>query len=224
MASRALYALSASRFPSGNSRALGEFELESPRLAPFIYGFMGYTVAWWILFKRYFMGSWLSTLEHELTHGLFAVLTLHKILEVKTSYLSGGHIRYTGGGNWLITISPYFFPTLSFIIMGILALLDSGQTPWLNLTLGISVAYHIRTSTWKETHWGQSDLKEVGYFYSFLFYPRPISSPILRYWPSYWVAASNWFNLFHLSKKPCHGTYKHLFQLDRPMCEALHGL
>ena len=145
-------------------------ELDSLRVAPFIYGFVGYTILWWLLFKRYFMGSWLSTLEHELTHGLFAVLTLHKVIEVKTSYLSGGHIRYSGGGNWLITISPYFFPTLSFIIMGILAVIDSGQTPWLNLALGISVSYHI-TSTWKETHFGQSDLKEVGYFYSFLFLP-----------------------------------------------------
>ena len=58
-----------------------------------------------------------------------------------------------------------------------LTFLDSGQNPWLNLSLGISVAYHI-TSTWKETHWGQSDLKEVGYFYSFLFLP---SANIISY-------------------------------------------
>ena len=61
-------------------------ELASERLTPFVTGFLGYTIAWWILFKRYFMGSWLSTLEHELTHGLFAILTLHRILEIKTSY------------------------------------------------------------------------------------------------------------------------------------------
>ncbi len=156
---------------------LEDSQLESPQVAPFITGFVGYTIAWFILFKRYFMGSWLSTLEHELTHGLFALLTLHKILEVKTSYNSGGHIRYSGSGNWLITISPYFFPTVSFLIMAVLTFLDSGQNPWLNLSLGISVAYHI-TSTWKETHWGQSDIKEVGYFYSFLFLP---SANIISY-------------------------------------------
>ena len=149
---------------------LDRSELESPQVAPFLFGFVGYSIAWVILFRRYFMGSWLSTLEHELTHGLFAVLTLHDILEIKTSYVSGGHITYTGGGNWLISIAPYFFPTISFAIMGILALLDSGAHPWLNLLLGLSVSYHI-TSTWKETHWGQSDIKEVGYLYSFLFLP-----------------------------------------------------
>ena len=152
-------------------------ELESPQVAPFIYGFMGYAAAWFILFKRYFVGSWISTLEHELTHGLFALITFHKVLEVKTSYLSGGHIRYSGGGNWLITIAPYFFPTLSFIIMGILSLAASSEAPWLNLALGISVAYHL-TSTWIETHFGQTDLKEVGYLYSFLFLP---SANIISY-------------------------------------------
>jgi len=144
--------------------------LQSVQVAPFIYGFVGYAAAWFVLFKRYFVGSWISTLEHELTHGFFAVLTLHKIVEVKTSYISGGHIKYEGGGNWLITIAPYFFPTISFIIMAILALADSGAHPWLNLWLGISVSYHI-TSTWRETHWGQSDIKEVGYIYSLLFLP-----------------------------------------------------
>jgi hypothetical protein len=152
-------------------------ELESVQVAPFIYGFMGYAAAWFILFKRYFVGSWISTLEHELTHGLFALITFHKIIEIKTSYLSGGHIRYSGGGNWLITIAPYFFPTLSFIIMGILSIIGAGATPWLNLALGVSVAYHL-TSTWNETHWGQTDIKEVGYLYSFLFLP---SANIISY-------------------------------------------
>ncbi|MBT6433519.1 MAG: hypothetical protein HOK28_10530 [Deltaproteobacteria bacterium] len=149
---------------------LEKSELESDQVAPFIYGFLGYFAAWFVLFKRYFMGSWLSTLEHELTHGLFAVITFHKITELKTSYLSGGHIRYTGGGNWLITIAPYFFPTLSFLIMGILSIVGTAETPWLNLALGVSVAYHL-TSTWHETHLGQTDIKEVGYLYSFLFLP-----------------------------------------------------
>lgn len=152
-------------------------EMESVQVAPFIYGFLGYAAGWFILFKRYFVGSWISTLEHELTHALFALITFHKILEVKTSYLSGGHIRYSGGGNWLISIAPYFFPTLSFFIMGILSIIGSGETPWLNLALGVSVAYHL-TSTWTETHWGQTDIKEVGYLYSFLFLP---SANIISY-------------------------------------------
>jgi len=142
--------------------------VKSNHIAPFISGFVLYLVGWWLVFKRVFMGSWFSTLEHELTHGLFAVLTFHKVLEVKSSYVSGGHIKYAGSGNWLITIAPYFFPTLSYVLMFVLALMDSGMHPWLNLSLGVSVAYHI-TSTWRETHWAQPDLKEVGFVYAWIF-------------------------------------------------------
>ena len=140
----------------------------SDQIEPFICGFVLYLIGWWILFKRVFMGSWFSTLEHELTHGLFAILTLHKVLEIKSSYVSGGHIKYQGGGNWLITISPYFFPTLSYLLMGILFIADLGDHPWWNLSLGVSVAYHL-TSTWRETHVGQPDLKDVGFVYAWLF-------------------------------------------------------
>ena len=35
---------------------------------------------------------------------------------------------------------------------------------------GVLVAYHI-TSTWRETHRGQTDLQQVGWLYSLLFLP-----------------------------------------------------
>ena len=35
---------------------LDRSELGSPQVAPFIYGFVGYSIAWVILFRRYIMG------------------------------------------------------------------------------------------------------------------------------------------------------------------------
>ena len=75
-----------------------------------------------------------------------------------------------GKGNWLISLAPYFFPTLTVPIV-IYLLVVHGATPeWVDTLLGATMAYHI-TSTWRETHRGQTDLKKVGFIFAFLFLP-----------------------------------------------------
>jgi hypothetical protein len=58
-------------------------------------------------------------MEHELTHAFFAWITLVPVVELRTSDVTmqsdDGGVRHVvhEWGNWLISISPYFFPTVS---------------------------------------------------------------------------------------------------------------
>ncbi len=143
----------------------------APRHAmPFLTGAAGYLVAWYLVFRRRAVGSLFSTAEHELTHALFAWATFHKVVQFRATWSRGGHIQYLGLGNWLITIAPYFFPTLSVFALIVLAFLPRESAWWGSAALGFTVAYHL-TSTWRETHHQQPDLAKVGFPFAVCFLP-----------------------------------------------------
>ena len=139
-------------------------------LYPFLSGAALYAVLWLIFFRRPMFGAFFSTMEHELTHAIFAWLTLHRVVGFRATWSSGGHIRYIGKGNWLIAIAPYFFPTLSVLVLIVLAFLPKGYLYYGSLALGASVAYHA-CSSWAETHRHQTDLREVGFLFCLCFLP-----------------------------------------------------
>jgi len=138
---------------------------------PLFYG-IGIYIALWIFIFSSGKGSWFLTLEHELTHVIFALLTFHKIVDFKASNYSGGHTVFSGvsRGNWLITIAPYFFPTFSMVIVGLLYFAKSSYYYILVAILGYSIIYHIH-STIEETSLSQPDIQEVGLLFAVLFLP-----------------------------------------------------
>jgi Peptidase M50B-like len=143
----------------------------APRHAmPFLTGAGGYLVGWYLVFRSRAVGSLFSTAEHELTHALFAWLTFHKVVQFRATWSRGGHVQYLGIGNWLITIAPYFFPTLSVFALIVLAFLPREYAWWGSAALGFTVAYHL-TSTWRETHHQQPDLAKVGFPFAICFLP-----------------------------------------------------
>jgi hypothetical protein len=129
-----------------------------------------YVFLWLVLFRRRFMGSFFSTFEHELTHAIFAWLTLHKVVGLKATWNAGGEVAYEGRGNWLISIAPYWFPTLCipFLVMSTLGRFD-GQL-WVAVALGATFAYHL-TSTYIETHSQQTDLQKTTMLFAWVFLP-----------------------------------------------------
>lgn len=143
---------------------------------PFLYGFVPCLI-FSFLALGWSQGSFLKTFEHELTHAVFAWLCFHKVTRFEASdgrdrssesenenYLG---VVYLTGSNWLITISPYFSPTL-LLPFYLVALLN--PPPVFLVLVGMICAYHI-ASTYRETHFNQTDLKEVGYLFSFMFLP-----------------------------------------------------
>ena len=118
-------------------------------------------------------GAFLSILEHELTHMVFAILTCHSPHDINVKRGVGGNFIYTGKGNWLISIAPYFFPTSAVfvILLGLFYPLMGETFPnfyW--LILGLMTGYHL-ISTLDEIHLQQTDFKSAGYLFSILFLP-----------------------------------------------------
>ncbi|MDG1482471.1 MAG: M50 family metallopeptidase [Myxococcota bacterium] len=138
-------------------------------LAPFWLGMAGYLVVWWLLLRRQIWGQFLATLLHELTHGLFALLTLHRVVSLKATWSSGGEIQYTGSGNWLITIAPYFFPLAMLTAVPILVVLQPDETIRLAL-IGVVFGFE-SAAMWRQVHWGQPDLQKVGAVFTVVFLP-----------------------------------------------------
>jgi hypothetical protein len=128
---------------------------------PFLAGAAAYAIAWFALGRR--MGFW-TTLEHEVTHALFAWATFHRVVGFRATLRGGGHIRYLGRGNWLIAIAPYFCPTLSLIAIAVLTWAPGHHLVLGGAVLGVTIAYHA-LSTWSETHRHQTDLREVGWLF-----------------------------------------------------------
>jgi hypothetical protein len=142
---------------------------------PFGIGFLVACGAWLLLGRLRLVRFW-CTLEHELTHALFAWLTLVPVLELRSTDgtlqsedNSEGHVRL-GGTNWLISIAPYFFPTASAALMVATWALAAQPTLLARGLLGAATAYSM-ISTWQETHRHQVDLKQVGFGFCWLFLP-----------------------------------------------------
>jgi hypothetical protein len=115
---------------------------ESLSVFPFFFGLGSYYLLWTHILSNRWWSAYFETFEHELTHTIFAWITLHRAKIVKVSAYEGGLMQVFGGDNWLITLSPYFFPTLSFIIIFLFSFLGIVGAP-LYLLLGASVCYHI---------------------------------------------------------------------------------
>lgn len=108
---------------------------------------------------------------HELTHGFFAMLTLHKVKSIRVNPDdTGGEMAFAGRGNWLIIIAPYFFPLFGLLTMiGIsIYTLFAPMNLILNGLMGFVIGYHIDTVA-SQIHEKQTDLPKVGYYFCAVF-------------------------------------------------------
>ena len=150
-----------------------EMVYRSPESAePFLLGLAAYGALWVVFLRRRLKteGSFWSTLEHEFTHILFTVLTFGRVRGLVATHRSGGRMEFEGSGNWLVAISPYFFPTLAVPVILVMLTVEGDALRVANLVLGITVSYHL-TSTWRETHAQQTDLQQVGFPFAWAFLP-----------------------------------------------------
>ena len=115
----------------------------------------------------------MQILAHEFTHIFFALLTFHKVVHIHLNMdESGGAMGFKGKGNWLITVSPYFFPLfLFFLMIGITIFYDRlPEWYWVNGILGYFFAYHLE-SMLVQIHGDQPDFKEAGFLFCAMFLP-----------------------------------------------------
>ena len=114
-----------------------------------------------------------ETLEHEMTHTLFAMATLHPVYKIELKKTGGGFMQYGGEGNWLIAIAPYFFPLTAFTMMFFTIAVKHAigyQPDWVFMALGTAVCYNLFSFA-EQTHPHQTDFKVAGYLFTLCFLP-----------------------------------------------------
>ena len=135
------------------------------------FGFSG--ILWLVLFFSWRTRAmmWLYVAGHELTHALFVLLCRGQVSKVHISS-EGGHIL-TNRNNFLISLSPYFFPfyTAIAIVGWAIAqwiLRDSGELDpmWLYGLIGFTWMFHLTFTIWMIRR-EQPDVDQNGRLFSF---------------------------------------------------------
>jgi Peptidase M50B-like len=150
-------------------RSLGRLAHAPAVGVPLALGVSAYGLVWLLAFRRARI-TWLATLVHELTHCLFALLTLNKVTGLRATFSRGGHMTFVGTPNWLILLAPYFFPTVTVTLLLLRPVVASGHGLMLLSLVGASIAYH-GFSTWTQIHPGQNDLRQAGLTFCWLLLP-----------------------------------------------------
>lgn len=137
------------------------------RFLTFVVGFAVFACIWRFSQRRL---QSILTIEHELTHLLVALIFLKMPREFVVTSSNGGYVTYSGGSNFLITLAPYFLPTISYLLIPTFWFLPEKYNIACLGLLGVSVSFHF-FSTRSEMHLGQTDLHKAGLLFSFVFLP-----------------------------------------------------
>ena len=134
-----------------------------PNVQVFLTGLIPTSLLWFILGSKL---TFFHVFEHEFTHMIIGLLFFKKPRVFIASEYGGAVELY--GGNFIITLAPYFFPTFSYLLLLIFPLLNPSFYNYFYLSLGIITGYHI-SSTLIEFDFGQPDIITSGIVFSLLF-------------------------------------------------------
>ena len=143
---------------------ISEINLGNSAQLNFLLG-LGVFIPMWIflLRKRHFF----STFEHEFTHLLVGLLFFKKPAKFTATESEGG-VTSMYGGNFLITLAPYFLPTFVYLILPLSFMLKASFIPYYFATLGFLTCYHLLSSI-QEFGYYQSDIYKTGKLFSTIF-------------------------------------------------------
>lgn len=145
----------------------------------FLLGLISYLILWRYFFRRRMFGSLLSTFFHELAHALVAWITCNRVEGLKLTWSNGGAVTIVGHPHWLITLAPYFIPTMSLSLLIIVSCTEWYISHpifslfWLDIIWGMSLGF-FWASLWLDLRAGQSDIQKAGKVFSACFLPSAI--------------------------------------------------
>lgn len=175
-----LYPILFSLFGAGCMELAGSAELFKPLLI----GIGAGSVFYFFILRRFYV---IQTFEHELTHGIFALLLGGKITGFVVTRHNGGYCEYRDVkfgrvGKDLVGFAPYILPTFTLFSTLFLPLIPHRFQFYYLIWIGFTFAYHT-ISTLEETKQSfnnrtfrmagtgeetKSDLGRRGLFYSAL--------------------------------------------------------
>ena len=143
------------------------------RAAEFWFFGIGVTM-WLVLFfgarSRFMLLTYVA--GHEWTHALFVLICRGNVAKVHIS-ADGGHIL-TNRNNFLISLSPYFFPFYTAIVIALWWLAEwlffdfqPDHFRYLFWVIGFTWCFHLTFTIWMATRKDQPDLDHNGRLFSF---------------------------------------------------------
>ena len=120
--------------------------------------------------------SYYAILKHELVHNFFAILTFRKPQAIAINKQVGGAFYHKGKRSFLIILSPYFFPIVSYFAL-LIYLFNIRNQLYFFIFLGVVSGFDLAT-LFKDVHRGQSDLK----VYNFVFTATIVILFFLLFW------------------------------------------
>jgi hypothetical protein len=137
--------------------------LDSPRTKLFLAGFASGMIAWLFLRRRL---PFFQVFDHELTHLTIGLLFFYRPHYFMASERNGMVGLY--GGNFIITLAPYYLPLFSIVLMTFQPLLKTEVLPWYFAILGAITGYHGVTK-FNDFRFDQPDIIKEGRLFSTLF-------------------------------------------------------
>lgn len=144
-------------------------------LQPFGIGLATYLAIWLVHGRRRPPGFWF-VFRHEMAHAIFCVLMLRKVHSFQAGSRADaegriGLVRHEAGGGpagVLISLAPYFFPTLTALLLVVRPLLQPAYRPMMDGLIGWSFGFHL-VSFCRDAGTHQSDIREHGVVFSMVF-------------------------------------------------------
>jgi hypothetical protein len=106
-----------------------------------------------------------KTFNHEMTHVFFSVLSFNSIDEIRATAGRGGHANYKGRTNWVIKLSPYFFPLPAFIVLLLSFIVNQQVEQYINYALVVAYGFCLYASI-EDFSYQQTDIQRSGFFFS----------------------------------------------------------
>ncbi len=157
---------------------------DNSALLPISGGFAGGIFLYYFLLKRW-IGF--STFEHELTHAIVALLFFRRIKRFVVTKYKGGYIQHSNGfggefGNRMISLAPYYLPTMMLLSVLARPFLPDIWFPWYDIWIGITFAWQLMDSIDEiKRNWSSrlfltantdtvshTDIKMSGFIFSFI--------------------------------------------------------
>lgn len=145
-------------------REFGARWLSHPSFGWFVSVFVVSSICFWKFLSPM---SFYSTFRHELCHWFFALVSLNKPTALNVHAGGAGSYSYYGRSNYFITLSPYFFPLVSVMLL-LVSLFFSKPSHFYFLLMGVVFAFET-ISMAKDYHPHQTDLQKYGRWFSILF-------------------------------------------------------
>jgi hypothetical protein len=121
-------------------------------------------VALYYLGARRHLQFW-ETFFHELTHTLFSMLTLNRIIHFRATTGQGGEVQYQGRSNWVISLSPYFFPLHTATLLLVAEVVSWEYLGLIKSLLSVSYTFFLIT-IFNQFSYRQSDITKHGRLFS----------------------------------------------------------